>query len=625
MTKTQRLALRLATVCALVVVLKGATHLPRALAAKPPLRVLAKATEIQSKADSRPPAGSQSKVLEEDANILPRHISHAISLALTASLSMVLLLAVFLFTGERRLRRRRERLRKTYQLGEEVLQLSSSKAILERICESLPGILSVSTAHLYVYNRATNALESVESENREATSISLSSPPEGAASGVVACFQDRTLLSIPKIEPSVFPFRGRQHPAKSLLFVPMEAQGDLAGVLQLDEDDRTRVFTSDDQEIAQHLGNQTGVALRLLNQRSMQEQLFRTEKLAAVGRLISSVVNELQEPLSSISDSTDRALEKSRAGPAEREVSAIAAEVKKASDMVARLVSFAPTERVEAQPVSITAVLQNLIKFREGDWKASGIRVRNLTTREPLFVLGLQGQMEQVFLNLLVHAEQLLASAPQKLLTIRTSLLARRLLVEISFTAPSKAQRPGETAAILGITRTVIAGHGGDVRLIDKRNANSIFEVELPVVSTARVGAAQTVKGLALPGRTMTVLVIEPEENSQRQIRDLLAARGYRVVPVNNSDTGLDLAHRVRFDMVFVSVHAPGLNWIELSENLQSRVGGFVLLPDTYDGELAADFEGDSRFVLPKPVQEIELDGVLQSIERTANSHWHVA
>ena len=49
-------------------------------------------------------------------------------------------------------------------------------------------------------------------------------------------------------------------------------------------------------------------------------------------------------------------------------------------------------------------------------------------------MLGSQGQLEQVFLNLLVHAEQSLAEAPQKLITVRTSVLAKRLLVEIAFT-----------------------------------------------------------------------------------------------------------------------------------------------------------------------------------------------
>jgi CheY-like chemotaxis protein len=113
----------------------------------------------------------------------------------------------------------------------------------------------------------------------------------------------------------------------------------------------------------------------------------------------------------------------------------------------------------------------------------------------------------------------------------------------------------------------------------------------------------------------MTALVIEPDEAAQRQLLVLLAGHGFRVVPVGNSDTALDMASRIRFDAVFCSLHAPGLNWVELSERMHSRVGGFVLLSDGYDAELSADFEGDGRFVLAKPLQEKELERVLQLVE----------
>ena len=113
----------------------------------------------------------------------------------------------------------------------------------------------------------------------------------------------------------------------------------------------------------------------------------------------------------------------------------------------------------------------------------------------------------------------------------------------------------------------------------------------------------------------MTALVIEPDDAVQRQLLALLATHRFRVVPVTNSDTALDLANRMRFDAVFCSLHAPGLNWVELSELMRPRVGGFILLSDGYDAELSADFEGDGRFVLPKPLQEKELDRVLQMIE----------
>jgi CheY-like chemotaxis protein len=435
----------------------------------------------------------------------------------------------------------------------------------------------------------------------------------------VAWFQFRSGLSIPDAAESPFEATkdAKGRPPRSLLFVPMLSQGEAVGVLKLGRHDRVHQFSDDEQELAQHLANQAAVAIRLFEQRTVQERLFRTEKLAAVGRLISGVVNELRTPLSSIGDLARRALEGSLPPSAEREVASIALESRKAAEIVDRLVSYAAAEQVEAKPVAIGALLRSLIEFREGDWKASGIRVRDLTTHEPLFVLGSQGQLEQVFLNLLVHAEQSLAEAPQKVITVRTSVLARRLLIEISFSAASLARKTMETAAVLGVTRSVVAGHGGEVRLIEKNNADPRFEVELPITARERIGPAamEAANGPAAAPVRLTVLVIEPDEATQRQLVGLLSARGARVVPVEDADKGLELAHRIRFDLAFCSVHAPGLNWVELSERMQQRVGGFVLITDRYDAELAGDFEGGGRFVLPRPVQADALERIVEAIQ----------
>jgi GAF domain-containing protein len=538
--------------------------------------------------------------------------------AIVAGVASLMLLALVLWTRERRLRSQREHLRRTYQLGEQILGAATSEAILADITQALPALLGISRVNMYVYNRATKALDAISPASNEVMSVSLSEPPGGPHAGVVACFHYRTLLAIPDISRSPFPIAappGKTRP-KSLMFVPMLAQGEVIGVLELVRDDRTHDFTADEQTLAQHLSNQVGVAVRLLDQRSVQEQLFRTEKLAAVGRLISGVVNQLLTPLASISELSDRALLKSRLTPAERDVLAIAAEAQKASSIVARLVSFATAEQGEARPVAVTTLIRNLIEFREHDWKASGIRVSDLTSTEPMFVLGSYGQLEQAFLNLFVYAEQSLVDVPQRSITIRTSPLGRRLLVEIAFNAPpDQRAAPQETAAVLGVTRSVIAGHGGEVRLLEKNNAEPRFEVELPL-TRERPGVAPAAD---LPsrdtGRRATALLIEPEEAPQKQLLDLLAAQGYRVVPVSNADTGFELAQRMRFEAAFCSLHAPGLNWVELSERLQSRVGAFILLSDGYDAELAADFEGEGRFVLSKPVQEADLTKILSAID----------
>jgi GAF domain-containing protein/CheY-like chemotaxis protein len=542
--------------------------------------------------------------------------------------------ALVLWLRERRLRVGRDRLRRTYHLAEEILSASSADAILKGIEEALPSILNVTRVRLYSHNRATKTLDPMQNEAGEGGSISLTDPPPGPQAGAVACFHYRTLLVIPDIDRSPFPMARQnagafigssQSGPKSLLLLPMMSQGEVIGVLELDQDGHTRDFSADEQALAQHLANQIAVALRLIDQRSVQEQLFRTEKLAAVGRLISGVVNELQTPLSSISDLARRALDRYH-GPADRELSAIASEAQRAASIMTRLVSFAGNEQVEARPVAVGGLLRGLIEFREGDWKASGIKLRDMTSRESLTVLGSQGQLEQVFLNLLVHAEQSLADAPEKSITIRTSVLARRLLIEIAFSADPQSGNPEVTAAILGVTRSVIAGHGGEVRLIAKPNSEQRFEVELPLTlkdraaaqpagAASHYGSAATNDRPVEPSRRMTALVIETDETAQRQLLGLLSGRGYRVVPVNNADTGLELAHRMKFDAAFCSVHAPGLNWVELSERMHSRVGAFILMSDGFDSELSADFEGDGKFVLPKPFQEHELARVLHEVE----------
>ena len=541
-------------------------------------------------------------------------------LALAAGLAALFAISFFVWSLERRMQRQRERLRKTYHLSEEILSAATPEAICKRINDALVAILGVSRIHLYVYNRAAKTLDALTGEHEEAVSISLTAAMGGTHAGAVACYHYRTLLAIPDIDRSPFPISGGngEKAPKSLLFVPMLAQGEVVGILELDHAEQSHNFTPDEQTLVQHLANQIGVAIRLLDQRSVQEQLYRTEKLAAVGRLISGVVDELQAPLSSISDLARRVLDKACAWGAEREVATIAAEAQRAAAMVARLVSFAANEQMEARPVSVTALLHNLLEFREGDWKASGIRVRDLSTSEPLFVMGLQGQLEQVFLNLLVHAEQSLADAPQKVITVRTSVLARRLLVEIAFTAPAVSDKPEEAAGVLGITRSVIAGHGGEVRLIEKHGTDPRFEIELPTTTPKeRVAAGAGGGTVADFSRGLTALVIESEETTQRQILSLLAARGYRVVPVTNADTGLELANRMRFDAAFCSDRAPGLNWVELSERMLHRVSAFVLLSDGYRADLAADFEGDGCYVLAKPVQEAELDRLLSDMEPT--------
>src|SRR5262245_44177165 len=76
---------------------------------------------------------------------------------------------------ERRMRTQREMMRRSYQLGEEILGASSVAEILSRAKLVLPSVLGISHVCLYVYEAATRTLAEVPTgPGTEPRSIALS-------------------------------------------------------------------------------------------------------------------------------------------------------------------------------------------------------------------------------------------------------------------------------------------------------------------------------------------------------------------------------------------------------------------------------------------------------------------
>ena len=525
-------------------------------------------------------------------------------------------------------RKQREMLRTIYNLGEEILTAASSLEILHKIDVVLPKVLRVTGARLYVYDRGTKMLNPV----REPLSsgVSIDSPVGLVETSAVTCFQNNTALSIPDTRHHPFQSAGNEPPSsplpRSILFVPMLAQGEPVGVFQVDNEQHARHFSPDERAVAQHLANQMGLAVKLLQQRSFREQLSRSEKLAAVGRLISGVVNDLQTPLEAISSMADSALEQHTGSPPGHELLVIASEARRASAIVTRLVSFVQPEHAQAEPVELNVLLRNLMQFREHEWKACGIQLRNLTKDKPLYVLGSQGQLEQVFLNLFVHAEQSLEEAPEKRIMVRADRLAHRVFIEIGYSAPLQRATatdgapegisPQGEAATLGldVCRSIVAGHSGELR-ISSSGQESLFEIELPSIAPEQLPKPAAPVEPAQAARRWTALLLEPEEFVERKLVEWLANRGYRVVPVRSSEVGLDLVQRMRFDVVLCSTHLAGLSWVEFFDRVRGRVGAFTLLAEAFSQDLSTHFRGDGRYVLQKPIEQNQFDRTFAAVE----------
>jgi signal transduction histidine kinase len=548
-------------------------------------------------------------------------------LLLSALAAIVLLLCVW-WIRERRLNAQRRSMRAFHALSEAIIAAASPGEIAEKLMRVLPTITQATAVRLYLLNRRIASLERVPAPGEpEPMAVSIETPPNGLPGGAVACFRNRLPLNIPDVRRSPFvKTAGKPHLPRSAMFVPLFAQHDVVGVLELSNARKPGYFTPEEQAAAQHLANQVAASLKLQEQQSMREQLFRTEKLAATGQLISGVASELRAPLESIVQlANSLTAYRGRVAP-ERDLRLLAGESQRASEIVSRLVSFARPEDAAARLVDVNALVGGLMEFRAPEWKALGLRVQNRLSPEPAPILGAQAQMEQVFLNLLVHAEQRAAEAATTALTVSSSIIAQRVLVEITYSTSLTEERKGaevdpftagnaseEGALGLGVCRGIVQNHGGEMRF-RAQSGTACFEVDLPVAQADREGSASA--ETRKPARPLTIMLVD--SGGQRQLLGMLGARGHRVVPVAFEEA-VELAQRLRFDAVLLAARPGGPNWSELQERVRNHVPAFVLVSDGNDPELAQSVEKSEGHLLVRPIQESDLARVLRTIEERSH------
>ena len=117
----------------------------------------------------------------------------------------------------------------------------------------------------------------------------------------------------------------------------------------------------------------------------------------------------------------------------------------------------------------------------------------------------------------------------------------------------------------------------------------------------------------------LTAILIEPDAPLQRKLLAMLSVRGHRAIPVDSPEEAADMVQRMPFDVIFCTVRLPGLSWIEFYKRVRRRISVFVALAEVHDdaGGILKDGAG---FILRKPIEESELDGVLADVEARQGS-----
>jgi two-component system, NtrC family, sensor kinase len=234
--------------------------------------------------------------------------------------------------------------------------------------------------------------------------------------------------------------------------------------------------------------------------KAQAEALMRAEQLAAVGRISAQVAHEVRNPLSSIGlnvelmqDAVERATFESPEDAREtRELlAAVTREVDRLTEVTEQYLRMARPPRPSLEPTTVTEVLASVLEFSREELERAGVEVVRDFTPDTPRALADEGQLRQVFLNLLRNAREAMPDGGR--LTIATRSHGNQVEVALQDTGrgmteavrsrifePFFSTKEDGTGLGLAVCQQILKTHGGSLDCQSEAGRGTTFSVKLP-------------------------------------------------------------------------------------------------------------------------------------------------
>ncbi len=242
----------------------------------------------------------------------------------------------------------------------------------------------------------------------------------------------------------------------------------------------------------------------ITDQKRIEQQLYQSEKLAAIGELVSGVAHELNNPLTSVIGYSELIMSRELDEKTKKDIKKVFDEGRRAARIVQNLLTFAREHKPEKIFIDINTVLMSTLELKSYELKANNIEVTTDLSPDLPEAMADYHQIQQVFLNIINNTEYVMLEAHRGgHLTITTRLEKGREQedgkIVISFTDDGPGMAPENIDKIfnpffttkevgkgtglgLSICYGIVKEHGGRIYAKSQPGQGATFIIELPVI-----------------------------------------------------------------------------------------------------------------------------------------------
>jgi PAS domain S-box-containing protein len=248
------------------------------------------------------------------------------------------------------------------------------------------------------------------------------------------------------------------------------------------------------------------ISLRdITTEKKFEQQVVQSERLAAMGAMIGGVAHELNNPLTSILGVSELLQDSQTTDAARKQIAILQQQARRAAEIVHNLTYFATPPAPGKSRVNLGEIVERTLNLHSYSLRKNNITVDFIREPNLPYVQGDPHQLMQIFLNLILNAEQAIRAARDRgTLRIRLGTSGTSMWVSFLDDGPGippdilasifdpfyTTKRPGRGTGLgLSICKSVMKEHNGTVEAANAPGGGAVFTITLPAATSASSAA----------------------------------------------------------------------------------------------------------------------------------------